>query len=98
MIKRRWSNYDKFMVIADNSKGKITSDYDAFFEFKRVVAAIQKIADTKSSTFLFEGKDYTKPITSDQARGVLEKINKAEHHQNILTVAHFIKIKLKNEG
>lgn len=96
MKKRRWSNYDKFMVIADKSNGKITSNYTVFFEFKRVIAAIQKIADTKSSTFSFEGKDYTKPVTSDQARGILDKVNRAEFHKGLFTVAARVLIDLKN--
>ena len=99
MKKYRWSNYDKFLVIADKSNGKICSNFATFIEFKRAIAAVQKIADTKVGKFLFEDEEYTKPITSAKAIGVLEKLTvEAEYHRDFLKVANCVKINLKIPG
>lgn len=96
MKKYKWSSYDKFLVIADKSNGRIVSDFSIFDDFKRVISATQKIADTKTGTFLFEGNEYKKPITSAKATGVLETLTvKAEFHSDFMKVASRVGINLK---
>ena len=48
MEKNKWSEYDKYLVLADNSHGKhkIRDTYESFLNYKIVMDVINRIAFT----------------------------------------------------
>ena len=89
MQMRKWTDYEKYIVISDRS-GKLKPDLRGFGEFVRVKEALMKIANCYTSTYQFENNDYNKKITSTQAKLALENIEKCIYSSAIKTVANQI--------
>jgi len=98
MRKQKWSPYDKFMVVADQSNGKISGTFTSYQEYKEVLEALQSISDTNGPEFKYKGNIYNKPITSDKARGILEQLDNAYYHKELFAVSKRIKINLVDHG
>ena len=76
MEKNKWSEYDKYLVLADNSHGKhkIRDTYESFLNYKIVMDVINRIAFTDKSTYSYNNNIYNKKITSDDARKILGNV------------------------
>ena len=86
MKMRKWSGFEKYIVLADRS-GKIKQDYLTFSEFNRVKEALMKIANCYTNTYQFENSTYDKKVTSTQAKMALENIEKCIYSPAIRQVA-----------
>ncbi len=79
MEKKYWSEYSKYLVLADNS---------------RVLAFLSRIATTTGDTFLHEGTIYKKKIKSSEARIILDKLYKNKFDKRMRLVANQLGIKI----
>ena len=86
MQMRKWTDYEKYIVISDRS-GKLKPDLRGFGEFKRVKEALMKIANCYTDTYQFENNDYNKKVTSTQAKFALENIENCIYSPAIRQVA-----------
>jgi hypothetical protein len=94
----RWSSFDKFIVIADRSDG-LSSGYQAYIEFKRVIAALEEIRKfSNSKIFMFEGDSYEKKITSSKADTILQNLQDCKYNSDIRLVANQIGAMCYNAG
>ena len=89
MIMRKWTGFEKYIVMADRSN-KLKHDYTAFNEFQRVKEALMKISNCYTNTYEFENKIYDKKVTSTQAKIALENIEKCTYSTAIKIVANQI--------
>ena len=86
MKMRKWSGFEKYIVLADRSN-VLKQDYLSFSEFKRVKEALMKIANCYTNTYQFENSTYDKKVTSTQAKIALENIEKCIYSPTIRQVA-----------
>ena len=80
MEMKNWSDYDKYLILADNShannngKYKIRDTYDSFLNYKIVMDVINRIAFTDKSTYSYNNNIYNKKITSEDAKKILGNV------------------------
>ena len=84
---RKWSGFEKYIVMSDRSSGKLKCDFSGFGEFKRVKEALMKISNCYTNTYEFENNVYDKKVTSTQAKMALEGIEKCIYSPTIKQVA-----------
>ena len=56
MKKSRWTDYDRYIVLSDNSYGRLRGTYMNFQDFKKVVEAINTMAKSQKTNILVEGE------------------------------------------
>ena len=66
----KFSEFDTYTVLADNANLKF--GYEAFLDFKIIVAFLNQMASNIGDTFLYNGTIYKKKITSSEARNHLD--------------------------
>tara|TARA_B100001564_G_C20130335_1_gene441986 strand:- start:90 stop:374 length:285 start_codon:yes stop_codon:yes gene_type:complete len=73
MEKSKYSEFDSYTVLCDNSKG-FKLGYENFLKFREVKKFINQIANKGGDTFAYENDIYNKKITSSQAQNMLNGI------------------------
>jgi len=92
MEMKRWSKFDKYTVLADRSSGRgLRAGFTAFLAFKKVLEAINMIANKKGDNYTYDGELYTKPITSSKAFSILNGLEECRYSSDIKIVAVQIK-------
>ena len=77
MDMKRWTDYDRFIVLADRSTGRLKLSYENFMKFRMVVEALKKIQSQSGHSFALDGQLITnKKITSQEATNILSNIYK----------------------
>ena len=97
MEMKRWSDYAKYLVLADNSKAVLSGTYTRYQVFKIVKEVITNIAFTDKNTYSFEGNIYNRKITTNEAKNILDNINKCKWTNvtsKLLIVASQLKLKI----
>ena len=56
MKKSRWSDYERYLVLADNAVGRLQGTYIHFQDFKKVVEAINTLAKSQKTNILVDGE------------------------------------------
>ena len=76
MEMKNWSDYDKYLILADNSYGKhkIKDTYESFLNYKIVIDVINRIAFTDKSTYSYNNNIYNNKITSEDAKKILGNV------------------------
>ena len=75
MKKSKLTDYARYIVLADNSKAKLKGDYQSFLNFKKVIEVVKNIASSDKSSYLYEGDIYSRKITSDDAKKIIDNVN-----------------------
>ena len=73
MEKSKFSDFDNYTVLCDNSRG-FKLGYENFLKFKLVKKFINEIANKSGDSFAYENNIYNKKITSSQAQNMLHSI------------------------
>jgi hypothetical protein len=97
MNKKRWSDYGKYIVLADEAGIYLLGNYTTFQNFKRVKLVVEKIATTEKAAYLFEDKFHKTKITASDAQSILENINKCNWNlatKKILKVANQLNLRI----
>ena len=93
MKSDKFSGFDKYTVLADNANLKF--GYEAFLNFKILVAFLNQIALKEGDTFLHNGTIYKKKIASSEARSLLDGfLMKRCDKSKLKIVANQLKIKI----
>ena len=87
MKMKYWSDYGKYLVLADRDKSKLKADYISYLEFGKVIEALKNISRSQAKTYLYDGEVVKKPITPSRATDALDKISKCQYDQSIEVVA-----------
>ena len=56
MKKSRWSDYERYLVLADNAVGRLHGTYMHYQDFKKVVEALNTMAKSQKTNILHEGE------------------------------------------
>ena len=92
MKSDKFSGFDKYTVLADNANLKF--GYEAFLNFKILVAFLNQIASKEGDTFLYNGTIYKKKIKSSEASTILDELFKNKFDKRMRLVANQLGIKL----
>ncbi len=65
MRKSRWTDYDRYIVLSDNSNGRLRGTYFNYQDFKKVVEAVTMLAQSQKTNLLIDGE-----LVSLQGRNV----------------------------
>ena len=76
MEMKNWGDYDKYLILADNSygKNKIRDTYESFLNYRIVMDVVNRIAFTDKSTYSYNNDIYNKKITSEDAKKILNNV------------------------
>ena len=74
MKMEKWSEYDKYVVLADNSAGEIAATYESFLNYKKVIEVLNSMGYTDKSTYSYNNNIYNKKITSEDAKKILGNV------------------------
>ena len=82
MKMEKWSEYDKYVVLADNSAGEIAATYESFLNYKKVIEVLNSMGYTDKSTYSYNYNIYNKKITSEDARKIVRNVSECKwNHQ-----------------
>jgi|ETNvirenome_6_85_1030632.scaffolds.fasta_scaffold01120_30 hypothetical protein len=100
MKKTRWTDYERYLVLADNSNGRLSSTWAAYLNFKELKNALGMIIKSSGNKYVLSdsGKVYDKKITSTDANNILDNIYECiwnSKTEKLFSVASQLDIKLK---
>jgi|TARA_R100000781_G_C4028334_1_gene109704 type I site-specific restriction-modification system R (restriction) subunit len=75
MEMKDYSDYAKYLVLSDNSRTVLRTDYVYYQNFKVIKEIINSMAHSDKNTYLYEGNIYTRKITSTDAKNILTNID-----------------------
>jgi superfamily I DNA and RNA helicase len=97
MIKDRWSDYAKYLVLSDNSGCKLTGNFGTYQDFKTVREVINSIAFSDKNTYLHNNNIYNRKITSTEGKIILTNIKECkwnEKTEKMILVANQLKLRI----
>ena len=74
MEMEKWSDYGKYLVLADNSNTGLRDTYESFLNYKKVMEVLNNMAYTDKSTYSYNSNIYKKRITSDDAKKIIHNV------------------------
>ena len=97
MKKDRWSDYAKYLVLADNSDSKLKGTFVHYQDFKIVKDVINSIAFSDKNTYLYKNNIYNRKITSEDGKTILNNIKECNwtvKTEKMILVANQLKLKI----
>jgi hypothetical protein len=93
MDKAKYSEYENYILMCDNSRGFKLS-YTHFLNFVEAKKFLKQIANVNSDSFTYNGYIYSKKITSSIAQNMLDNIaiNNRCDYRTFKSVANQIKV------
>ncbi len=82
MEKSKWSEYSRYIALSDNSSMDLKGNYQTFLNFKKVMEIVHSIANSDKSSYLYDGDIYSRKITSDDAKRIIDSINQCRWSEN----------------
>jgi len=109
MDKNRWSDYDKYLVLADESRTVLPSTLSGYLKFKELKVNLEKIARSSGKSWIADNKYGTekggivlqKKITSADANTFLTNIYECKWTSKmfaLIKVANQLGIDLKKDN
>jgi hypothetical protein len=98
MKKSRWTDYDRYVVLTDKSKGRLRGTYMHFQDFKKVVEAVTTLARSQKTNILVDDKLVSlqgRNVTPNEANTILTNIYECRWTpvtEKLLTVASTMKL------
>ena len=97
MKMTKWSSHSKYVVLADNSNGKLVGNFTTYLNFLQVRDVIDNIAFSDKSTYSSNGNIYNRKITSADAKTILSNIDDCKWNRKtslMLLVANQLKLRI----
>ena len=97
MKQKHWSDYSKYIVLADNSRGILRGTYLSYMDFRVVKDVIENIAFTDKSTYSKDHNIYNRKITTLEAKTILTNIDICKWNsktRKMLLVASQLKLRI----
>ena len=99
MLQKNWSDYDKFLVLSDRSRGRLGTEYGHFIKFKTVVQAIKQMRNTDGNYVVIDGEVIdNKKVTTTEATNILSNIYECKWNnvtEKMLLVASQLGVSLR---
>ena len=97
MKEKNYSEYGKYLVLADNSRGRLLGTYINYMNFKAVKEVLSRISYTDKSTYSYENDIYKRKITTTEGKNILENIDVCKWNNTtskILLLASQLKLRI----
>jgi len=97
MKMTKWSSHSKYVVLADNSNGKLVGNFTTYLNFLFVKDIINNIAFSDKSTYSSNGNIYNRRITSTEARQVVSNVMDAKWNNKtsvVLSISNQMGLKI----
>jgi len=97
MKQERYSNYAKYLVLSDNSKGRLKGTYINYQNFKVVKELLSRISYTDKNSYSYENDIYKRKITTTEGKNILENIEVCKWNvttAKMLLVANQLKLRI----
>jgi hypothetical protein len=97
MEMKYWSDYAKYLVLADKSKGKLKSTYIHYKNFKVVKELLSRISYTDKLTYSYDNDIYKCRVNSTEGRSILNNLKECRWNgvtEKILLVASQLKLQI----
>jgi len=86
--KERWSDFDKFVVMADKANTYVKSDYPAFLDFKVLKSVVQNVQKGQPvDSYYHNGVTIDLGVTRGTMSKIFDKLEKGMWDENIAIVA-----------
>ena len=100
MKRSNLSDYARYILLADDSRAELKGDYQSFLNFKKVIEVVKNIASSDKSSYLYNGDIYSRKITSDDAKKIIDNVNQCRWTVNtrkLFLVASQLQVILQNK-
>ena len=97
MKQKVYSGYAKYLVLSDQSKGKLKGTYIHYQNFKIVKELLSRISYTDKSTYSYESDIYRRKVSSTVGKNILENIELCKWNNTtlkMLLVASQLKLRI----
>tara|TARA_R110002020_G_scaffold43345_2_gene126104 strand:+ start:59 stop:352 length:294 start_codon:yes stop_codon:yes gene_type:complete len=97
MKQERYSNYAKYIVLADNSRGRLKGTFIHYQNFKIVKELLSRISYTDKDSYSYETDIYKRKVSSIEGRNILENIEVCKWNattSKVLLVASQLKLQI----
>jgi len=81
-----WSPYERYLILSDNSRSRLTHNYESFLRFREVREILNKISKSSLNTYEYNNEMHTKPFSSEVAAYTLNQIDAGIWSNNIKTI------------
>ena len=97
MKRERYSNYAKYLVLADNSRGRLKGTFIHYQNFKIVKELLSRISYVDKSTYSYENDIYKRKVSPTEGKNILENIELCKWNattSKVLLVASQLKLQI----
>ena len=97
MKQKVYSGYAKYLVLSDQSKGKLKGTYIHYQDFKIVKELLSRISYTDKSTYSYESDIYRRKVSPTVGKNILENIELCKWNNTtlkMLLVASQLKLRI----
>ena len=97
MKEKNYSEYGKYLILADNSRSRLKGTYIHYMNFKVVKELLSRISYTDKNSYSYEGDIYNRKITTTEGKNILENIDACKWNATtakILLLANQLKLRI----
>ena len=95
MKKSQWSNYAKYLMLADSSE-VLRGTYNGYVNYREVCEILKTLVTKRTTSYLYNGEVVTFDLTQTQLGVIFDTINDTEYvlgFDHIRHIANRLKIK-----
>jgi len=74
MDRKNYSDFERYIVLADKSKGSLLGTYVGFLNFQKVMEIVRNMANTDKSSYLYKGNIYSRRVKSSDAQRIVSNV------------------------
>jgi len=97
MNGQNYSEYAKYLVLADKSKGRLKGTYSYFQNFKTVKELLSRISYTDKLNYSYSEDIYKRKVSSTEGKNILENLEVGkwtDTTSKILLIASQLKLQI----
>ena len=91
MENNRLSGYDRYILLTQQTRN-MRSNLQAYGVFKEIISFIEKCSKSDAKVINYNEKFLDKPITRDQAKRILEKVDNIKWDNTIVSIGRFLEL------
>ena len=74
MDRKNYSDYERYIILADKSSGRLRGTYVGFLNFQKVMEIVRNMANTDKSSYLYKGNIYSRRVKSSDAQRIVSNV------------------------
>ena len=97
MKQEKYSNYARYLVLADNSRGRLKGTFIHYQNFKVIKELLSRISYTDKDSYSYESDIYKRKVSTTEGRNILENIQLCKWNKTtakMLLIANQLKLRI----